>query len=102
MAKGSAMKAVSAHAQPERILRPAKMFADHGVEIEAIYQLCLRLCSRAENIIKDLRAPGPTLPSRLDHPVDTDIEWQTIFANYQHYPPAQMSLSDTNFWFNNL
>lgn len=99
IARASGMKAISAHAQLERIARPAKILAEYCVEAEAIYWLCMRLSARAETLIKDYQTPTSVPPATPEMSVTTDLGWQAIFAEYQPlYPAAQPS--GTDFWFN--
>ncbi|KAK5114040.1 hypothetical protein LTR85_010346 [Meristemomyces frigidus] len=79
----SLMRAVSAHAQLERVLRPMEALSAYWPHVEALHKLCVRLCGRCSERIKSSSVPQTPAGTSTDVQGYVDIPLQDIMAGYQ-------------------
>ncbi|KAK6392085.1 hypothetical protein LTR65_003857 [Meristemomyces frigidus] len=98
---GSVMRAVTAHAQLERVLRPMEALSAYWPHVDALHKLCVRLCGRCSERIRDT-----TVQQAVNGSIDAnargyvDIPLQDIMAGYQLPDLGQMLVAED--WMNTL
>lgn len=95
---GSVMRAVAAHAQLERALRPMEALSAYWPHAEALHKLCVSLCGRCSERIKSSNVQQPVDAVGIDANGYVDIPLQDIMAGYQLPELGQMFVAED--WMN--
>ncbi|KAK3068921.1 hypothetical protein LTR53_013137 [Teratosphaeriaceae sp. CCFEE 6253] len=96
IAATSFMRANAAHAQLERLLRPADELSKYWPHVEALAKLCISLHTRALVMIGDAAAQQRGVQQQADALAQIDISWRDIVAGYE-LPDLRQSL-DVEEW----
>lgn len=95
---GSVMRALTAHAQLERVLRPMKALSAYWPHVEALHKLCVRLSGRCSERIKASTARPAVFGVGAAGSGYVDMPLQDIMVGYQLPDLGQMFAAED--WMN--
>jgi len=100
IAKGSILKAVSAHSQLEKLHAPVEALSNYWPQLEAVSKLCKSLSTRAETLIKENQLQSQPVLLNSELSFDTGVAWQDVMAGY--YTPNLGLGLEVEEWMNSF